>query len=74
MDRNIATRIVSDFSKASLDATGNYAYASGYLETVLVNLLEDVAPHTCMTVLAQLDRESKQLEQFRLTKILKEAA
>jgi hypothetical protein len=74
VDRNIATKIVSDFSKASLDAYGSHSYASGYLEAVLVNLLEEVAPHTCMTILAQLDRESKQLEQFTLTKILKEAA
>lgn len=74
MDRKIATKIVSDFAKASLEACGSHAYAAGYMETLLVSLLEQVAPDTCMAVLAQLDRESKKLEQFRLTKIIKEAA
>ena len=75
MDQAIARRIIIDFSEAAHQTYSNtYAYEAGYLQSVVLQLLEQVPPSVCMQYLGQFERTAKELEQRQLITTIKEAA
>lgn len=75
MDRAIAQRIINEFSEAAYQSyNNNYAYEAGYLQSVILQLLEQVSPSVCMQYLGQFERTAKELKQRQLITTIKEAA
>jgi hypothetical protein len=75
MDSKAANSILKKFSTVSLKAyNGSYAYQSGYMEAVVVELLCHVPPHVALKFLSQFEQQTKQMEQSILVDTLKEAA
>ena len=75
MDHTIARQIVSEFGTAAYNAYGKtYAFEAGYLQSVVLQLLEQVPPSVCMDYLRQFEKTTKELNQKQLIKPIKEAA
>lgn len=62
MDQKIVRNIVGEFSQLSRKYYNNYAYSTGYLESIVVRLLNTVPPSECMSILNQFEKEIKLLK------------
>jgi hypothetical protein len=75
MDRDSARAILDKFSEAARkrypDSNG-YAYLSGYYQSAIVELLEQLKPNQCMSELMTFEREAKRLERETVEAALKE--
>lgn len=58
MDYRAARSILINFSAARKQEDGNYAFAVGYYESVILELLEKVSPAECMRLLSQIENAS----------------
>lgn len=74
MDRSIAEVILKKFSAETHQHYGSHAYAVGYMESVILSLLEGLKPADCMSVLSQFDKTTKEFSQKNLLNTIKEAA
>jgi hypothetical protein len=63
MDNKIARSIVKDFVVTTRQAHRSYAYPAGYLESLVVKLLSEVSPNSCMQHLQTLERETALAEK-----------
>ena len=75
MDHAIARQIVSEFGTAAYNAYGKtYAFEAGYLESVVVQLLEELPADVCFRYLQQFEKSTRELQQRQLIDTIKEAA
>lgn len=66
--------VVDSMVKASHDRYGDYAYAAGYLQTLVNDLLIDLAPGQRDKVLKQLKKTAEEHQQATLLKVIKASA
>jgi hypothetical protein len=74
MDRKAAEALLKQFSAETHAYFDSHAYAAGYMESVILSLLEGLKPADCMAVLAQFEKTAKEYRQKNLLKTIKEAA
>lgn len=74
MDRNSARVILDKFSEAARKRypESSYAYLTGYYQSAIVGLLEQLKPNQCMSELMSFEREAKRLEREAVEAALKE--
>ena len=63
MDYNITRDIVKDFVATTRRAHYGYEYPAGYLESLVVQLLGEVPPNSCMQYLQRMERETALAEK-----------
>jgi|VirMetMinimDraft_7_1064189.scaffolds.fasta_scaffold27789_4 hypothetical protein len=63
MDYKITRSIVKDFVETARRAHDSYAHPAGYLESLVVQLLSEVPPNSCMQHLQTLERETALAEK-----------
>ena len=73
MDRKAAEALLKQFSAETHKHFDSHAYAAGYMESVILSLLEGLKPADCMRVLAQFEQSAKDYRQKNLLKTIKEA-
>ncbi len=73
MDRKSAEVILKQFSAETHKYFDSHAFAAGYMESVILSLLEGLKPADCMSVLAQFEQSAKEYRQKNLLKTIKEA-
>jgi hypothetical protein len=73
MDRDSVRAILDKFSEAARQRypDSGYAYLSGYYQSAIVELLEQLKPNQCMSELMSFEREIKRLERETVEKALK---
>jgi hypothetical protein len=74
MDRKAAEALLKQFSAETHQYFDSHAYAAGYMESVILSLLEDMKPADCMRVLSQFEKTAKEYRQKNLLKTIKESA
>jgi hypothetical protein len=74
MDRKAAEALLKQFSAETHKHYNSHAYAAGYMESVILSLLEGLKPAECMSVLTQFEKTAKEYRQKNLLKTIKEAA
>jgi hypothetical protein len=72
MDYRAARSILINFSAASRQKDGNYAFVAGYYESVILDLLEKVSPAECMRLLSQIEKSTKAVAQEHMIETLKD--
>lgn len=66
MDRKLADKILTDFAEAARrlnETCSGYAYTSGYFQSTILCLLEQLPPHVCMAELDHFVRETRRLQK-----------
>ena len=66
MDRKSADIIVNKFRNTARKRYGSDAYALGFYQSVVLNLLESAKPDVCMAYLAHFEKAARELEQESL--------
>jgi Zn-dependent M16 (insulinase) family peptidase len=74
MDRKSAEVILKQFGTETHKYFDSHAYAVGYMESVILSMLEGLKPADCMAVLAQFEKTTREYRQNNLLKTIKEAA
>lgn len=74
MDRKAAEALLKQFSAETHKYFESHAFAAGYMESVILSMLEDMKPAEAMRVLAQFEKTTKEYRQNNLLKTIKEAA
>jgi Zn-dependent M16 (insulinase) family peptidase len=74
VDRKSAEVILKQFSTETHQHFDSHAYAVGYMESVILSLLEGLKPADCMSVLSQFEKTTREYRQKNLLKTIKEAA
>jgi hypothetical protein len=72
MDYRAARSILINFSEASKQKDGNYAFVAGYYESVILELLDQVSPAECMRLLSQIEQSTKAVAQEHMIETLKD--
>ena len=72
MDRDVASKILREFSTATHAYYHSYAYAAGYMESILLTLLEGMKPAEIMAVLADFEKTTKEYQQRQLVDTIKQ--
>jgi hypothetical protein len=74
MDHKSARAILDKFAEAARKRypDSGYAYLSGYYQSAIVGLLEQLKPNQCMSELMTFEREIKRLEREAVEAALKE--
>ena len=71
MDRKSSDIIINKFQEAARKRYGSDAYALGFYQSVILNLLEGAKPDVCMTYLSHFEKTAKTFEQESLVTTIK---
>ena len=74
MDRKAAEAILKQFRSETHKYFDSHAFAAGYMESVILSMLEGLKPADCMRVLSQFEKTTREYRQNNLLKTSKEAA
>jgi hypothetical protein len=73
MDRASAEAVMNKFCAAARKRYNSDAYALGFCQSVLLNLLEELKPNVCMQQLMYFEKQTVELEKETVVDALKKS-